>query len=94
MYAQYELPLLICGEPGTEKTRLAECIHNESLRRDKQFIQADVSTLPIANQTELLFGRATSNRLVYNAHKGNAVPAACGFAHARKPASAAERYPL
>lgn len=70
MYAQYELPLLICGEPGTEKTRLAECIHNESLRRDKQFIQADVSTLPIANQTELLFGRATSNGLVYNAHKG------------------------
>lgn len=61
MYAQYELPLLICGEPGTEKTRLAECIHNESLRRDKQFIQADVSTLPIANQTELLLGarRAT-----------------------------------
>lgn len=70
MYAQYELPLLISGELGTEKTRLAECIHNESLRRDKQFIQADLSTLPIANQTELLFGRATSNGLVYNAHKG------------------------
>ncbi len=70
MYAQYDKPVLIYGEPGTERLRLAECIHNESLRRDKQFIQADLSVMPIENQTELLFGRATNNGLMYNAHKG------------------------
>ncbi len=70
MYAQRDMPILIYGEPGTEQLRMAECIHNESLRRDKQFVRADLSVMPMENQAELIFGRATNNGLVYNAHKG------------------------
>ncbi|MBQ7520680.1 MAG: PrpR N-terminal domain-containing protein [Clostridia bacterium] len=70
MYAQYDLPLLITGETGTEKTRLAECIHNASLRKKNPFVQADLSVLPLSSQTELLFGRAKTNGIVYQAHQG------------------------
>ncbi len=69
-YAPFDLPILIIGESGTQRLRLAESIHNESLRRDKQFIRADLSVMPLESQTELLFGRATNNGLMYNAHKG------------------------
>ena len=70
MYAQYDLPLLITGETGTEKTRLAECIHNASLRKKNPFVQADLSVLPLSSQTELLFGQAKTNGIVYQAHQG------------------------
>lgn len=70
MYAQYDVPILITGEEGTEKTRLAECIHNGSLRKSAPYIQADLSALPLSHQTELLFGDAKNNGIVYSAHKG------------------------
>ncbi|MBQ9195981.1 MAG: PrpR N-terminal domain-containing protein [Clostridia bacterium] len=70
MYAQYDVPILITGESGTEKTRLAECIHNASLRKKNPFVQADLSVLPLGSQTSLLFGQARSNGIVYGAHKG------------------------
>lgn len=70
MYAQYDLPILITGETGTEKKRLAECIHNASLRKKNPFVQTDLSVLPLSSQTELLFGQAKTNGIVYQAHKG------------------------
>ena len=70
LYAQYDLPLLISGETGTEKTRLAECIHNASLRKKNPFVPADLSALPLESQTELLFGQAKTNGIVSRAHKG------------------------
>ena len=70
LYSQYDLPLLITGETGTEKSRLAECVHNASLRKRNPFVRADLSVLPISSQTELLFGQAKTNGIVYQAHKG------------------------
>lgn len=57
-YAQYDVPLLLTGEPRLPKTRLAECIHNASLRRNNSFVHVDLSTISPERQYEVLFGRA------------------------------------
>lgn len=72
-YAQYDVPLLLCGPRGLPKADLAQCIHNASLRKRSPFVRADLSTIPIATQTEFLFGSdvvPTSRGLISNAHTG------------------------
>ncbi|MBR1586328.1 MAG: PrpR N-terminal domain-containing protein [Clostridia bacterium] len=71
-YAQYDVPILITGEPRLPKSRLAECIHNASLRRKNPYVAVDLSTIPPESQFDLLFGRAGSGDtgLVSQAHKG------------------------
>jgi DNA-binding NtrC family response regulator len=53
-----EEPVLIHGEPGTGKARIAQAIHHGSPRRDGPFVQADCArfTEPITRAE--LFGRA------------------------------------
>ena len=58
IYAEYDVPILISGEPRLAKSRLAECIHNASPRRDKPFVSVDLSTVPPEYQYDLLFSRS------------------------------------
>lgn len=72
-YAQYDIPLLLCGPGGLPKSELAQCIHNASLRKRSPFVKAELSTIPIAAQTEFLFGSdvvPTSRGLISIAHTG------------------------
>ncbi|MDO5377175.1 MAG: PrpR N-terminal domain-containing protein [Clostridia bacterium] len=48
--AQYDLPVLITGRFGTDKARLAECIHNASPRADKPFVRLDLASIPAQMQ--------------------------------------------
>ena len=43
--AQYDLPVMIVGAPGTRPVRLAECIHNASGRAQKPFMHLDLSAM-------------------------------------------------
>lgn len=72
-YAQYDVALLVTGPRGLPKTELAQCIHNASLRKRNPFVMAELSTIPIATQTEFLFGSdvvPTSHGLISTAHTG------------------------
>ncbi|MBQ9265185.1 MAG: sigma 54-interacting transcriptional regulator [Clostridia bacterium] len=71
-YAQYDVPILLTGEPRLPKARIAECIHNASLRRRNPFVSVDLGTIPPENQFDLLFGRPGGGDigLVGQAHKG------------------------
>lgn len=71
-YAPYEVPVLITGEPRLAKSRLAECIHNASLRRRNPYVAVDLGTIPPENQFGLLFGQRSGGDigLVGQAHKG------------------------
>lgn len=57
IYALSEKPILICGEAGTEKDILAECIHNNSGSRNGPYVHVNCSILPPAEQMKRLFGR-------------------------------------
>ena len=72
-YAQYDVPILLTGPGGLPKSELAQCIHNASLRKSNPFVKAELSTIPIATQTEYLFGSdvvPTSRGLISIAHTG------------------------
>ena len=72
-YAQYDIPLQLVGPSGLPKSELAQCIHNASLRKRSPFVNAELSTIPIASQTEYLFGSdvvPTNSGLVSAAHTG------------------------
>ena len=71
-YAPYDVPILLTGEPRLAKARLAECIHNASLRRRNPYVAVDLGTIPPENQFDLLFGRRDRGDigLVSQAHKG------------------------
>ncbi|ANU15321.1 sig54 protein [Planococcus halocryophilus Or1] len=44
--AQLEVPVVICGEPGTGKTSLAKFIHSQSSRQKSAFIEVNCSAIP------------------------------------------------
>jgi two-component system, NtrC family, response regulator HupR/HoxA len=45
-YASFDVPVLLAGEPGTGKARLARAIHYGSLRSDKGFHAINLAGLP------------------------------------------------
>lgn len=53
--AEFFFPVLITGPEGTEKQLIAECIHNESLYKDRPFIRVNCSDLSIPDLEQLLF---------------------------------------
>lgn len=53
-YARLDGPVLITGEPGTEKELLAQCMHNASARSDASFFCCSC-TGPEGEQTSRLF---------------------------------------
>ena len=71
-YAPFDVPILITGEPRLPKSRLAECIHNASMRRRNPYVSVDLGTIPPENQFGLLFGQRGGGDigLVGQAHKG------------------------
>lgn len=60
-YAKYDLPILLCGELGTGKSVVAECIHNSSLRQNSPFVTVNCQGLPKALLQKQLFGYVVEN---------------------------------
>lgn len=54
--AGFNVPVLLLGESGTEKSELAQCIHNAGPWAEKPFIQFDCSSLSPEKGEEVLFG--------------------------------------
>lgn len=55
-YASFDLPVLLAGEAGTGKTRLARAMHLGSLRADKPFHSFDLTGVPPELAALYLFG--------------------------------------
>lgn len=51
-----DAPILLYGEPGTEKDILAECIHNESYRKNGPFAAINSRSFSNEQQRKLLMG--------------------------------------
>lgn len=56
LYAMSNQPVVLCGEPGTEKRMLAESIHNSSLRDGGPFLDVPCAGLSEEEQHHLIFG--------------------------------------
>lgn len=54
--AKYPAPVLLSGEPGSGKSIIAQCIHNESLARRNAFVSLDCSAWLPENLDNILFG--------------------------------------
>ncbi len=49
-------PVLVYGETGTGKELVVQCLHNESIRRDKPFIAQNCAAIPGTLFESILFG--------------------------------------
>ena len=56
MYALSKNPVLICGEDGTDKEKLAQCIHNNSSYQAGPFVAVNCSGMTEQMQVDRLFG--------------------------------------
>lgn len=56
MYALSKNPVLICGEDGTDKEKLAQCIHNNSSYKAGPFVAVNCSDMTEQMQVDRLFG--------------------------------------
>lgn len=56
MYALSNNPVLICGEDGTDKEKLAQCIHNNSSYKAGPFVAVNCSGMTEQMQVDRLFG--------------------------------------
>lgn len=56
MYALSKNPVLICGEDGTDKEKLAQCIHNNSSYKAGPFVAVNCSGITEQMQVDRLFG--------------------------------------
>ena len=56
MYAPSKNPVLICGEDGTDKEKLAQCIHNNSSYKAGPFVAVNCSGMTEQMQVDRLFG--------------------------------------
>ena len=55
-FARSDSPILITGEFGTEKELLAECIHNDSVRKGAPFVSVRCDSLQAGEMSEEIFG--------------------------------------
>lgn len=56
MYALSKNPVMICGEDGTDKEKLAQCIHNNSSYKAGPFVAVNCSGMTEQMQVDRLFG--------------------------------------
>lgn len=56
IYLTSKSPVLLYGEPGTEKNLFAQCIHNGGVRRNGPFVEVSAGGIPARQQAEVLFG--------------------------------------
>jgi two-component system, NtrC family, response regulator HydG len=56
MVARSETSVLLLGESGTGKEKIAECIHNLSLKKSKPFVKVNCAALPLSLIESELFG--------------------------------------
>ena len=62
LYSLSNDPVLIKGGVGKEKKKIAECIHNNSLRKNAPFVVVNCSDMTAEQQEKILFGTAGSDR--------------------------------
>ena len=56
--AELEVPVLIRGESGSGKERVAQLIHERSKRRDAEHVAVNMATIPATTAVSTLFGHA------------------------------------
>lgn len=56
-YANFNMPMLILGEFGTEKEELAQCVHNASIYSDNAFVSFNCGGYSQEESELLLFGQ-------------------------------------
>lgn len=57
LFARSDSPILITGEFGTEKELLAECVHNDSVRKGSPFVSVRCDSLQSQEMAGEIFGR-------------------------------------
>lgn len=60
--AKYPAPVLLTGEPGSGKSIIAQCIHNESLARRNAFVSLDCSAWLPETLDNMLFGNYSTRK--------------------------------
>ena len=69
-----QAPVVIEGEPGTEKEALAQIIHQQSSRSDQKIIIIDLEAHPLGSQEEVIFGSSKQqNSYLQQADQGTLV---------------------
>ena len=63
--AQHDTWVLVTGEPGSGRETLARYLHAQSVRRERPFVEVNVSAIVKANAAQELFGHETSGRIHY-----------------------------
>ncbi len=63
--AQHDTWVLVTGEPGSGRETLARYLHSQSLRRDRPFVEVNVSAIVKGNAAQELFGSEEDGRIHY-----------------------------
>ncbi len=69
--AQSEMPVLICGEPGTGKKTVATLIHNLSPRKNQPLVKINCHSLPVGNLRKTIWGDSNTSGVLVAADKGS-----------------------
>jgi DNA-binding NtrC family response regulator len=63
--AQHDTWVLVTGEPGSGRETLARYLHSQSVRRDRPFVEVNVSSIVKGNAATELFGSEVEERIHY-----------------------------
>jgi DNA-binding NtrC family response regulator len=63
--AQHDTWVLLTGEPGSGRETLARFLHSQSVRRERPFVEVNVSSVLKSNAANELFGQESNGRIHY-----------------------------
>ncbi|MES9991750.1 MAG: sigma-54 dependent transcriptional regulator [Candidatus Thiodiazotropha sp.] len=63
--AQHDTWVLVTGEPGSGRETLARYLHSQSVRRDRPFVEVNVSSIVKGHAAQELFGSESDGRIHY-----------------------------